>query len=52
MMALKTILANILKKYSIKSNLSLDDIKLKTDISIRSKVGYKISLQTRRNDTA
>lgn len=51
MMALKTILANILQKYLIKSNLSLDDIKLKTDISIRSKNGYKLSLQCLKNQS-
>ncbi|XP_016838143.1 cytochrome P450 4g15 [Nasonia vitripennis] len=49
--ALKMILANILQKYVVESDVTLRDIKLKTDISIRSMNGYKISLQARTNIT-
>lgn len=46
MMAIKVMLVNILRKYTIKSNFtSVDEIKLKTDISIRSVNGYMVSLE-------
>ncbi|XP_051174383.1 cytochrome P450 4C1-like isoform X3 [Leptopilina boulardi] len=45
MMSLKTIIANFLRNYKITSQVQLKEIQLKTDISIRSKNGYKVSLK-------
>ncbi|XP_043472140.1 cytochrome P450 4C1-like isoform X1 [Leptopilina heterotoma] len=45
MMSLKTIISNFLLFYKISSQCKMEEIKLKTDISIRSKNGYRVSLK-------
>lgn len=44
MMCLKTIVANVVRRYRVTCKSSLDKLRLKTDISIRSVDGYKISI--------
>ncbi|XP_012269785.2 cytochrome P450 4C1-like [Athalia rosae] len=44
MMCVKTIMANIVRRYRLNCNGSLESLKLTTDISIRSIDGYKISI--------
>lgn len=46
MMSLKIIISNFLRNYKITSNVRMNEIRLKTDISIRSKNGYKVSLKS------
>ena len=44
MMCLKTIIANIIRRYKLSTTVKLENLRLKTDISIRSRDGYKISI--------
>ncbi|KAJ8672746.1 hypothetical protein QAD02_004006 [Eretmocerus hayati] len=44
MMCLKIILVHILRNFRLHSERTTKDIRLKTDISIRSKDGYKVSI--------
>ncbi|KAF7998237.1 hypothetical protein HCN44_009635 [Aphidius gifuensis] len=44
-MSLKTIIANVIRKYKLNTSQKLDDLKLKMDISIRSRCGYKINIK-------
>ncbi|XP_014204433.1 cytochrome P450 4C1-like [Copidosoma floridanum] len=46
-MALKTMLVNVIRGYVIKSDVALKDVKLRTDISVRSVHGYRVSLSSR-----
>ncbi|XP_046734966.1 uncharacterized protein LOC124404677 [Diprion similis] len=44
MMCLKTIVANVVRRFRLNCEKSLHELRLKTDISIRSVDGYKISI--------
>lgn len=44
---LKIILANILQKFTIESDMKIQEIRLKADVSIRSIDGYNIRIKNR-----
>ncbi|XP_043278375.1 cytochrome P450 4c3-like isoform X2 [Venturia canescens] len=41
---LKTIVANVIRRYKLSSSLKYENLRLKTDISVRSRDGYKLSI--------
>ncbi|XP_014212912.1 cytochrome P450 4C1-like [Copidosoma floridanum] len=43
-MCLKTIIVNIIRKFKLTSKLKLENLRLKTDISVRSRDGYFVSI--------
>ncbi|XP_033225974.1 cytochrome P450 4C1-like [Belonocnema kinseyi] len=44
LMCLKIIIANIIRRYRITTSAKLENLRLKADISVRSRDGYKISI--------
>ncbi|XP_012281710.1 cytochrome P450 4C1 [Orussus abietinus] len=43
-MCLKTVIGNVVRRYKLSSNSKIEDIRLKSDISVRSKDGYRMSI--------
>lgn len=48
MLKLKILLANILRKYKINSNLTEDDYKLQADIILKRTDGFRIEIEPRK----
>ncbi|XP_023317970.1 cytochrome P450 4C1-like isoform X2 [Trichogramma pretiosum] len=48
MMLLKTIIGHVVRSYRLTSSKTMDDIRLKMDISVRSKDGYGVSIERLR----
>lgn len=46
-MALGIVMATILQKFEVEANGKLENIELKTDISVRSKNGYFVTIKPR-----